>query len=121
MRRLAKTGRHLAVIVFVDPESKSVKVRRSVVNPKINQIVEAIGEIDLTNKNHTIASGAPSVDVLSGLIGEEVNAEERDQAWDIFQQQTKGQTKDVVDEKIEQPAVTGQDALKHLRSKGVKI
>lgn len=88
---------------------------------KMQRLVEAIEEVDLTNEDHTIASGAPNTNVLAGLIGEDVTAAERDEAWKLYLEQQEAAEKATVEKDKNTPAVTGQDALKALRNKGMKI
>lgn len=88
---------------------------------KMQRLVAAIGDVDLANEDHTIASGAPTVEVLAGLIGEDATAVERDEAWKRHLANLEAAEKATVEKDKNTPAVTGQDALKALRNKGMKI
>ncbi len=103
---------------------------------KQERIVAAIGELNPEDKAHFTKNGFPSSSVLTEMVGETVSAAERDACWKLFEESDPEKFKAMqavlnpkkddqesatkTEEKVV-ATVTGQDALKHLRAKGVKI
>jgi len=51
---------------------------------KLQQIVDAIGLLDESNKNHFTGQGIPRVEALTEILGFEVTAADRNAAWERF-------------------------------------
>ena len=57
---------------------------------QLNEVINAIDLLDLTDEANTIASGAPDAKVLTETLGFNVPAKLRDQAWKVVQKRTDG-------------------------------
>ncbi|NOQ51722.1 MAG: hypothetical protein GQ578_05855 [Desulfuromonadaceae bacterium] len=60
---------------------------------KIQKLVAAIGKLDPNDPAHFTADDKPSANVLKELLGEQVSAAERDEAWQIYQLQNAAPAK----------------------------
>lgn len=53
---------------------------------KQEKLIAAIGTLDKNDAAHFTADGKPSANVLKEILGEAVSAEERDLAWEEYQE-----------------------------------
>ncbi len=86
---------------------------------KTTRLINAIGQLDRENKEHFTAAGLPQTKALEEVVGEDVSAAERDEAWQLFQDMATAVVS--VAEKKDSGVVTGQDVLKHLRQQGHRV
>lgn len=56
----------------------------------LDYLVQACGELDRDQKDHWTKDGRPQVAALEALTGIDINAAQRDQAWDAFNEQNAG-------------------------------
>ncbi len=112
---------------------------------KQQKLVKIIEEMDPTNADNVTNAGLPTTKALSDKLGEAVSAAERDIAWSAFAEaqpeaataflEAAIEAEKASDDEDEEPAeavvkvekasdvkpVTGQDALKAMRAKGIKV
>ena len=106
---------------------------------KLQQLIKLIAGLDPKDPALFTKSNLPDSRVLTEKLGEAVSAAERDEAFAAFKEQhpkeyaAMAAVLDPPAEEAETPAekksqtektggmVTGQDALKHLRKKGVTV
>ncbi len=103
----------------------------------LQRLIDEIGKLDPKDTAHFTKGKQPDSRVLGERLKVAVTAAERNDAWKQFQEQNPGQAKEIlavletaqVEESAadpeENPAegemITGQDALKRLRAKGIKV
>jgi len=63
---------------------------------KQERLIAIIGELDVNNAAHFTGSGKPTTDILKEKLEDVVSAEERDQAWNEFQEQAAEESSAVV-------------------------
>jgi len=75
-----------AISELTDSEVKQ-PVTDALTEQQLEQVVTAIGALDLTVAENVKQDGAPQADVLTKAVGFEVSATLRDNAWAVFNQQ----------------------------------
>lgn len=70
-----------------NPESTQAKAPDQTVHLTMDDIVNAIGDLDDDEPEHWTKSGKPDASVLSKLLDHPVSAAERDEAWEKYQAQ----------------------------------
>jgi len=86
-KRLLKLG----VIRPAGDSGKAEKTGPSGNNPpsKIELIVKAISTLPIDDQSSWTSSGKPQAAVLSEILGENVSAGERDEAWQLYQERNQ--------------------------------
>lgn len=91
------------------------------VEERLQKIVAAIKQ--LKPEDFTQA-GPPKVEAIEKILGFDINAAERDEAWSLVTPEPKHaeeKAPEKAPEQKEKTMVTGEDALKLLRSRGAKV
>ena len=63
------------------------KVKKTESDVSVEEIIEAIGLLEADNADNWTADNKPQVKALEGLLGKDITAEQRDEAFEISSQE----------------------------------